>query len=110
MVAVMALMEAPAIVVGMLLMPSRRNWSIPGRFTQVLSHAFQQQRAADARQPATAASPARNKGHQGPSPPTSSKGFLAVFLLDMGISSGRKLKASWSGWFNTGVRHVVAAW
>ena len=28
------------------------------------------------------------------------KGFLAIFLLDMGVTSGRKLKAFFSfGWF-----------
>lgn len=96
MVAIMALMEAPAIIVGLLLI-SRYSREADERVQKkkTLVHAFTNGSVllllgslcigflADARQA------------EGIKPFTNDlfKGFLAIFLLDMGISSGKNLKA-----------------
>lgn len=103
MVAIMALMEAPAIIAGLALMSyfvGKDKKRI--RHGEVLHHSFTNGSVllilgslligylADARQA------------EGIKPFTNDifKGFLAIFLLDMGITSGRKLKSFISaGWF-----------
>ncbi|MCB0818180.1 MAG: sodium-dependent bicarbonate transport family permease [Flavobacteriales bacterium] len=112
MVAVMALMEAPAIVVGMLLIrtfSSERRLQAGSR--QVLSHAFTNSSVLLILGSLAIGYLASEEQAQGIKPFTTDifKGFLAIFLLDMGISSGRKLKGFLEhGWFNTGFAMVAA--
>lgn len=103
MVAIMALMEAPAIIAGLALMSYfAGNDKQRIRHGEVLHHSFTNGSVllilgslvigylADARQA------------EGIKPFTNDifKGFLAIFLLDMGITSGRKLTSFISaGWF-----------
>lgn len=99
MVAVMALMESPAIIMGLLMISwfnTEKEYSISKR--SALTHCLTNGSVflilgslligylADARQA------------EGIKPFTNDlfKGFLAVFLLDMGITSGRKLKSFFS--------------
>lgn len=103
MVAIMALMESPAIIVGLMLLTIFRKEK-QGRFElgSILKHALTNGSVvlilgslfigflADAKQ-AEDIKPFTNELF---------KGFLAIFLLDMGISSGKKLKSFFAyGWF-----------
>lgn len=103
MVAVMALMEAPAIIVGVLLIDifkqkSERAVSIK----QVFHHALTNGSVLLILGSLVIGFLANNEQAQGIKPFTTDifKGFLAVFLLDMGIVSGRKLTDLFKkGWF-----------
>lgn len=103
MVAIMALMESPAIIVGLMLLSIFRKEK-QGKFElgSILKHALTNGSVvlilgslfigflADAKQ-AEDIKPFTNELF---------KGFLAIFLLDMGISSGKKLKSFFAyGWF-----------
>jgi len=103
MVAIMALMESPAIIVGLMLLTIFRKEK-QGTFElgSILKHALTNGSVvlilgslfigflADAKQ-AEDIKPFTNELF---------KGFLAIFLLDMGISSGKKLKSFFAyGWF-----------
>lgn len=103
MVAIMALMESPAIIVGLMLLTIFRKEK-QGKFElgSILKHALTNGSVvlilgslfigflADAKQ-AEDIKPFTNELF---------KGFLAIFLLDMGISSGKKLKSFFAyGWF-----------
>ncbi|MCB0795937.1 MAG: sodium-dependent bicarbonate transport family permease [Flavobacteriales bacterium] len=112
MVAVMALMEAPAIVVGMMLI---RSFSTEEHLNmgvrQVAAHALTNSSVLLILGSLVIGFLASEEQAQGIKPFTTDifKGFLAIFLLDMGISSGRKLKGFLEqGWYNTGFAMVAA--
>lgn len=105
MVAVMALMEAPAIVVGVALVQAwseNRDKNLSLR--QLLFHSLTNGSVFLILGSLVIGFLANEKQALGIKPFTNDlfKGFLAVFLLDMGIVSGRKLGDFLkSGWFTT---------
>lgn len=95
MVAVMALMEAPSIIVGVLLMSFfKKEKPKNGDFKKVLHHALTNGSVLLILGSVTIGFLANEQQAEGIKPFTTDifKGFLAVFLLDMGITSGKKLK------------------
>lgn len=96
MVAVMALMEAPAIIVGVALMKfySTDNENAT-KLKTVLKHAITNGSVLLIIGSLVIGFLASDKQGEGIKPFTTDifKGFLAVFLLDMGIKSGRKLSS-----------------
>jgi len=103
MVAVMALMEAPAIVVGVILMrmfnTEKTNTT---RLSSVLKHSFTNGSVLLILGSLVIGFLASEQQAMGIKPFTTDifKGFLAIFLLDMGIVSGKKLNDFFkSGWF-----------
>lgn len=103
MVAIMALMEAPAIVVGVILVRwfGEKDASSPG-IGSIISHSFTNGSVLMILGSLFIGVLASEKQAQGIEPFTTDifKGFLAIFLLDMGIVSGRKLNDFLnSGWF-----------
>ena len=103
MVAIMALMESPAIIVGLLLISIYdKEESNPIKKTAVIRHSLTNGSVLLILGSLIIGFIANAKQAEGIKPFTNDlfKGFLAIFLLDMGISSGRKLKAFFSfGWF-----------
>jgi hypothetical protein len=105
MVAIMALMESPAIIVGLLLLTLSKevnNQELTIKKRTVLKHAFTNGSVLLILGSLCIGFMANAEQAEGIKPFTDDlfKGFLAIFLLDMGISSGRKLKAFFSfGWF-----------
>ncbi|MEC7753154.1 MAG: sodium-dependent bicarbonate transport family permease [Bacteroidota bacterium] len=103
MVAVMALMEAPSIVIGVLLMALFREESEHKvSFSHILKHSVTNGSVVLILGSLVIGFLASDKQAQGIEPFTTDifKGFLAVFLLDMGITSGRKLSTFLkNGWF-----------
>lgn len=103
MVAIMALMESPAIVVGLLLISAfNREESNTIKKRTVVKHSFTNGSVLLILGSLVIGLIANAKQAEGIKPFTNDlfKGFLAIFLLDMGITSGRKLKAFFSfGWF-----------
>ncbi len=104
MVAIMALMESPAIIVGLVLLTifnkETSNKSISK--IAVLRHSFTNGSVLLILGSLIIGYLANAQQAEGIEPFTNDlfKGFLAIFLLDMGITSGRKLKAFFSfGWF-----------
>ena len=105
MVAVMALMEAPSIMVGLLLMTFFKNSkkgeeSVPMK--KVIHHALTNGSVLIIIGSLFIGFMASEAQAEGIKPFTTDifKGFLAVFLLDMGITSGRKLSDFIKkGWF-----------
>lgn len=96
MVAVMALMEAPAIIVGVLLLSVFKkdpNHTVPGK--ALVKHSLTNGSVFLIMGSLVIGFMASEKQAAGISPFTTDifKGFLAVFLLDMGIESGKKLSA-----------------
>lgn len=103
MVAIMALMEAPAIVVGVMLIRTfgKNNGDGP-KLSHLLKHSFTNGSVLMILGSLVIGLLASEKQAQGIEPFTTDifKGFLAIFLLDMGIVSGRKLHDFInSGWF-----------
>jgi hypothetical protein len=103
MVAIMALMESPAIIVGLLLI-SIFNDSEKKRINQknILKHSLTNGSVLLILGSLIIGYLADAKQAEGIKPFTNDlfKGFLAIFLLDMGISSGKKLKSFFNyGWF-----------
>jgi len=99
MVAIMALMESPAIIVGLLLISlfdSEEATDIKKR--DVVKHSFTNGSVLLILGSLLIGLVANAKQAEGIKPFTNDlfKGFLAIFLLDMGISSGKKLKAFFS--------------
>ena len=95
MVAVMALMEAPSIIVGVLLMAFfKKKKPKNGDIKKVLHHALTNGSVLLILGSLAIGFLANEQQAQGIKPFTTDifKGFLAVFLLDMGITSGKKLK------------------
>lgn len=104
MVAVMALMEAPAIIVGMMMISffQRDEEARQVRMGPVVRHAVTNGSVLLILGSLVIGFLASEKQAQGIEPFTTDifKGFLAVFLLDMGVTSGRKLSAFFKkGWF-----------
>jgi len=103
MVAIMALMESPAIIIGLLLISvfnKDQNEKILKR--TAIKHSFTNGSVLLILGSLVIGYLASAKQAEGIEPFTNDlfKGFLAIFLLDMGITSGRKLKAFFSfGWF-----------
>ncbi len=98
MVAVMALMEAPSIIVGVLLLSYfRKDRAEKISIKNVIHHSFTNGSVLLIIGSLIIGFLANEKQAQGIEPFTTElfKGFLAVFLLDMGITSGRKLSAFW---------------
>ena len=100
MVAVMALMEAPAIISGVILLRKYTPSKSEGGLKQIIIHAFINSSVLLILGSLVIGLIADEKQAEGIKPFITDifKGFLAVFLLDMGITSGRKLKA----FFKTG--------
>jgi len=103
MVAIMALMESPAIIVGLILITLFNQGSkneIDKRF--FLKHALTNGSVLLILGSLIIGLLADAKQAEGIKPFTNDlfKGFLAIFLLDMGIASGKKLKSFFQfGWF-----------
>ncbi len=94
MVAVMALMEAPSIIVGVLLMSLLRNGEEKEvSLKSVLHHSLTNGSVLLILGSLLIGFLANEQQAEGITPFTTDifKGFLAVFLLDMGITSGKKL-------------------
>ncbi len=103
MVAVMALMEAPSIIIGVLLMALfRKDKSDKIKMGSIIKHSLTNGSVLLIMGSLVIGFLASEQQAQGIKPFTTDifKGFLAVFLLDMGITSGKKLKAFLKkGWF-----------
>jgi hypothetical protein len=103
MVAVMALMEAPAIIIGVLLINFYGEKSATSlKMKSVIGHSFTNGSVLLILGSLVIGLLASDQQAQGIKPFTTDifKGFLAIFLLDMGIVSGRKLgDFIKSGWF-----------
>jgi uncharacterized protein len=103
MVAIMALMESPAIIMGLVLLRifnRDETQSVDQR--RVLAHSFTNGSVLLILGSLVIGFLASAKHAEGIKPFTTDlfKGFLAIFLLDMGITSGKKLKSFFSlGWF-----------
>lgn len=96
MVAVMALMEAPSIIVGVLLMRIYSNGKKSGReLIKLLKHAVTNGSVLLILGSLIIGWIASEEQAAGIKPFTTDifKGFLAVFLLDMGITSGKKISS-----------------
>jgi hypothetical protein len=103
MVAVMALMEAPAIVIGVILirMYVQKDANSP-RLRDIVGHSFTNGSVFLILGSLVIGLIASEQQAQGIKPFTNDlfKGFLAIFLLDMGIVSGKKLNDFFQqGWF-----------
>ena len=111
MVAVMALMEAPAIIVGVLLIRSSsqkvaHNQSLKSLFVHSLTNSSVLLILGSL----IIGYLANEKAAEGIKPFTNDlfKGFLVIFLLDMGINSARKLEDFFKhGWFVTLLAVIV---
>ena len=103
MVAIMALMESPAIIVGLLLISTynKDETEIISKRTAI-KHSFTNGSVLLIVGSLIIGYLASAKQAEGIKPFTNDlfKGFLSIFLLDMGITSGKKLKSFFSfGWF-----------
>lgn len=104
MVAIMALMESPAIIAGLILLSifnKEKNDSGPAKLT-VIKHSFTNGSVLLILGSLIIGLLANAKQAEGIKPFTNDifKGFLAIFLLDMGITSGKKLGSFINnGWF-----------
>ncbi|MEK0423563.1 MAG: hypothetical protein RLZ95_1473 [Bacteroidota bacterium] len=103
MVAIMALMESPSIIIGLILV-SIFNKDNENKINKrsAIAHSFTNGSVLLILGSLIIGFLANAKQAEGIKPFTNDlfKGFLAIFLLDIGISSGRKLKAFFSfGWF-----------
>ena len=103
MAAAMALMESPAIIMGLLLI-SMFNKDEENRIQKrtAILHSFTNGSVLLILGSLVIGYLANAKAAEGIKPFTNDlfKGFLAIFLLDMGITSGKKLKDFFSfGWF-----------
>lgn len=113
MVAVMALMEAPAIIVGVILIKiySKKDPNAPViSMGSVVKHALTNGSVILILGSLIIGLLASEKQSMGIEPFTTDlfKGFLAIFLLDMGIISGRKLfDFLKSGWFTTSFAIII---
>jgi uncharacterized protein len=103
MVAIMALMESPAIIVGLILISIfNKEKSTKIKKSTILKHSFTNGSVLLILGSLVIGYLASDKQAQGIEPFTNDlfKGFLAIFLLDMGITSGKKLKSFFAhGWF-----------
>jgi hypothetical protein len=104
MVAVMALMEAPAIIIGVFLLKKfTAKEENNSSFKSTIAHALTNGSVFLIIGSLIIGLIADEKQAEGIKPFTTDifKGFLAIFLLEMGISSGKKLKSLYKyGWFS----------
>ncbi|RTZ05290.1 sodium-dependent bicarbonate transport family permease [Flavobacterium sp. GSP6] len=104
MVAVMALMEAPAIIIGVILIRLFSKEKVQKtKMTTIIKHSFTNGSVLLILGSLVIGFLASEQQALGIKPFTTDifKGFLALFLLDMGIVSGRKLNDFFkSGWFS----------
>jgi hypothetical protein len=111
MVAVMALMEAPAIVIGVILIRTfSENKTQTGNLKGIIKHSFTNGSVLLIVGSLVIGLLSSDKHALGIKPFTNDlfKGFLAIFLLDMGITSGRKLGDFLkSGWFTASFAVVI---
>jgi hypothetical protein len=102
MVAIMALMEAPAIIIGVILMKMfNKNDVIKTKMKSVVKHSLTNGSVLLILGSLLIGFLASDQQAMGIKPFTTDifKGFLAIFLLDMGIVSGKKLNIFFkSGW------------
>lgn len=100
MVAIMALMESPAIIIGLLLisMFNKEETSTKIKIPSVVKHSLTNGSVLLILGSLVIGLLSNAKQAEGIKPFTNDlfKGFLAIFLLDMGITSGKKLKAFFS--------------
>lgn len=105
MVAVMALMESPAIIMGMiLLMKYDADIRGAGKFTETIKHSFTNGSVLMILGSLVIGIVADTKQAEGIKPFTTDifKGFLAIFLLEMGMVTARRFGAFLKyGWFAT---------
>lgn len=103
MVAIMALMESPAIIIGLMLISFfDREKSTKIKKRSVIGHSLTNGSVLLILGSLVIGFLANAKQAEGIKPFTNDlfKGFLAIFLMDMGLTSGRKLKSFFSfGWF-----------
>ena len=103
MVAIMALMEAPAIIIGVILIKFfNKNEVIKTKMKSVVKHSLTNGSVLLILGSLLIGYLASDQQAMGIKPFTTDifKGFLAIFLLDMGILSGKKLNVFIkSGWF-----------
>ena len=103
MVAVMALMESPAIIVGVILLTLYDRDSVkPTRLGSIIHHSFTNGSVLMITGSLIIGMIADEKAALGIKPFTTDifKGFLAIFLLEMGLIVGNKLTSFWRyGWF-----------
>ena len=111
MVAVMALMEAPSIIIGVLLMAIyNKDKTNKTSFKQIIHHSLTNGSVILIIGSLLIGYFANDAQAEGIKPFTADifKGFLAVFLLDMGITSGQKLKALVKkGWFTLSFAIII---
>jgi hypothetical protein len=111
MVAVMALMEAPSIVVGVLLIAIyNKDKNNKTSFKKVVHHSLTNGSVVLILGSLVVGYLTNDVQAAGIKPFTTDlfKGFLAVFLLDMGITSGQKLKALiQKGWFTLSFAIII---
>ena len=111
MVAVMALMEAPSIIIGVLLMAIyNKDKTNKTSFKQIIHHSLTNGSVLLIIGSLLIGYFANDAQAEGIKPFTTDifKGFLAVFLLDMGITSGQKLKALVKkGWFTLSFAIII---
>ncbi len=104
MVAILAMMESPAIIMGLLLINyySQENQENKIKKRTVIKHSFTNGSVILIIGSLMIGYLASDKHAEGIKPFTTDlfKGFLAIFLLDMGITSGKNLKSFFElGWF-----------
>lgn len=102
MVAIMALMESPAIIMGLLLISVCNKHGENLKKRNAIKHSLTNGSVLLIIGSLLIGYMASAKQAEGIKPFTNDlfKGFLAIFLLDMGITSGKKLKSFFSfGWF-----------
>jgi hypothetical protein len=111
MVAVMALMEAPAIIVGVLLIRSFSRKVVQNQSIKTLFvHSLTNSSVLLILGSLCIGYLANEKAAEGIKPFTNDlfKGFLVIFLLDMGINSARKLEEFFKyGWFVAFIAIIV---
>ena len=111
MVAVMALMEAPAIIIGVILIRLyNKNEANTTSLSEIIKHSFTNGSVLLILGSLVIGFVASDQQALGIKPFTTDmfKGFLAIFLLDMGIVSGKKLNDFFkSGWFTAVFAIVV---
>jgi hypothetical protein len=99
MVAIMALMESPAIIIGLVLISIfNKEEESKIKIPEVVKHSLTNGSVLLILGSLVIGFLASDKQAEGIKPFTNDlfKGFLAIFLLDMGITSGRKLKSFFS--------------
>lgn len=111
MVAVMALMEAPSIIIGVLLMSIyNKDKTSKTSLKEIVYHSLTNGSVLLIIGSLVIGYLANDAQAEGIKPFTTDifKGFLAVFLLDMGITSGQKLKALIKkGWFTLSFAIII---